>query len=376
MLIAVNTQLLIKDKLEGIGWFTYENLKRITQAHPEHKFLFIFDRPYDKEFIFNSNILPVQTKVPSRHPFLWYWHFERDIPRILDKYKPDIFLSPDGWMSLKTETKTVYVLHDLNFIHSPKDLPFWVRKYYNRYVPRYVKKAERIATVSEFTKQDIVNSFKANPDKIDVVYNGVNESYHHVDNDTKKFTRFKYSNGNPYFIYVGSINPRKNIANLLRAFDNFKKKTPNNANLVIVGAKMWGGYKELDHVYKHMKYQKDVLFTGRLSNEELNKVISSALAMVYVSKFEGFGIPILEAMKCQTPVITSNITSMPEVAGDAAFLIDPHSVNSITEAMLKIFMDENLRAELIKKGNERLINFSWQKTSEKLWQCIEKSIDF
>lgn len=373
MNIAVNTQLLIKDRLEGIGWFTYETLKRITSNHQEHKFIFIFDRPYDEEFFFaNNNIIPEVTKIASRHPLLWYYRFEHLIPKILEKHHADIFLSPDGWNSLKTKVDSVYVVHDLNFVHNPKNMPFFTRKYYNYYVPKFARKAKRIATVSEFTKNDIAKSFHIDPGKIDVVHNGVNEQYHPVDNDTKKFTRFKYSNGNPYFVYVGSINPRKNIANLLRAFDQFKKKTPNNANLVVVGEKMWGGYHEIDQVFKNMRYQKDVLFTGWLCNEELNKVVSSALAMVYVSKFEGFGIPILEAMKCETPVITSNTTSMPEVAGDAALITDPFSVDSISNAMVKIFKDEILRASLVEKGKERLKNFSWDKTAEKLWNTIEK----
>ena len=122
-----------------------------------------------------------------------------------------------------------------------------------------------------------------------------------------------------------------------------------------------------------MKHKEDVIFTDRVSTEELNKLISAAHAMAYVSLFEGFGIPLLEAMHCETAIITSNITSMPEIAKDAALLVDPYSVESITNAMLKISKDENLRQQLIEKGKIIRNDFSWQKTSELLWNCIEKA---
>ena len=122
-----------------------------------------------------------------------------------------------------------------------------------------------------------------------------------------------------------------------------------------------------------MKHKEEVIFTDRVSTEELNKLISAAHAMTYVSLFEGFGIPLLEAMHCETAIITSNITSMPEIAQDAALFVDPYSVESITNAMLKISKDENLRQQLIEKGKIRRNDFSWQKTSELLWNCIEKA---
>ena len=130
MIIAVNTRLLLKNKLEGIGWFTFETLKRITQKHKEHQFVFIFDRPYSEEFIFSNNITPVVIVPQARHPFLWRWWFEKSIPKVLRRHKADLFLSPDGYLSLKTDVKSIAVMHDLNFEHHPNDLPFLVRRYY------------------------------------------------------------------------------------------------------------------------------------------------------------------------------------------------------------------------------------------------------
>ena len=124
-----------------------------------------------------------------------------------------------------------------------------------------------------------------------------------------------------------------------------------------------------------MKFKQDVLFTGRLSTDNLKNVLGSAMAMTYVPYFEGFGIPILEAMNCDTPVITSNLTSMPEVAKEAALLVDPFSVDSISSAMVLIYQDKNLRNNLIEKGRKRKLDFSWNKTANELWKSIEKTIN-
>ena len=143
--------------------------------------------------------------------------------------------------------------------------------------------------------------------------------------------------------------------------------------LVIVGEKYWWT-NEMKAEHKKMRFKADVIFTGRLPVEQLSKIMASAFALVYVPYFEGFGIPIVEAMQCEVPVITSNITSMPEVSGDSALLVDPFSVESISNGMLSIYKDENLRNSLIEKGRKRKLDFSWDKTADALWECIEKTL--
>ncbi|MBW6460736.1 MAG: glycosyltransferase family 4 protein [Bacteroidales bacterium] len=373
MKIAVNTRLLLKNKLEGIGWFSYETLRRITTSHPEHQFYFIFDRKYDESFIFSDNITPVVTPPQARHPVLYYLWFEKSIPRLLKKIQPDLFFSPDGYLSLSTDVKSMNVFHDLNFEHYPDDLPYPERTFYRHYFPRYAKKAVRIATVSEFSKRDIINQYKVPAENIDVVYNGANERYQPIPDDDKVMVRMKYTQGKPYFVFVGALHPRKNLANLFRAYDLFRQETGHDAKLLIVGQKKWWT-KNIKEAYDSMKFSHDVEFCGRLEPVELNRVISSAMAMVYVSYFEGFGIPILEAFYCETPVITSNVTSMPEVAGDAAFLVDPFSVKSISEGLAQVAGDPSLRDELVEKARIRRQAFSWQKTADRLWDSIEKAL--
>ncbi|HEY8402569.1 MAG TPA: glycosyltransferase family 1 protein, partial [Cytophagaceae bacterium] len=204
----------------------------------------------------------------------------------------------------------------------------------------------------------------------DVVYNGANEEYRPVSESEQQEIRNKYTGGAPYFLFVSTIHQRKNVANLFRAFDLFRKKTASAYKLVLAGHKKWMS-EEITNAYNNMQFKDDVVFLGRVPSDELKKVTGSALAMTYVSFFEGFGVPVLESMYCDVPVITSNITSMPEVAGDAALLADPFSVESISDAMLKVSSDVALRNKLIENGRVQRQQFTWDKTAERLWQSIE-----
>lgn len=371
--IAVNTRLLLKDKLEGIGWFTYESLKRIVLAHPEHEFYFIFDRKYDDQFIFANNVTPIVVGPQARHPALFYLWFEHSIPKALKKINADIFISPDAFCSLRTNVKTLLVIHDLNFEHYPEHLPWIIQKYYRYFTPRFAKKASRIATVSEFSKQDIVKQYKINPDKIDVVYNGSNPAFIPLPEKVKEKTRSVYTNGKNYFLFIGAISPRKNLKNLLKAFNIYKEKNNTDTKLLVVGEKMWRG-GDLEDVFSNMTFKNEVVFTGRLNPDELAAVLGSAIALTYTSFFEGFGIPIIEAFNAGTPVITSNTTSMPEIAKDAALLTDPFNPESIANAMKDITFNVELRKKLVEKGNIRKLDFSWENTANNLWKTIENTL--
>lgn len=370
MIIAVNTRLLILGKLEGIGWFTKETLSRITRDHPEHQFLFIFDRPFSEEFIFSDNITPIVLSPPTRHPILWFIWFELQIPRILKKYKADLFFSPDGYLSLNSKVNQLAAIHDINFAHRPKDLPWLKAKYYNFFFPRFSRKAKRIVTVSFFSKEDIHRTYKINNNDIDVVYNGVNTLYTPTVDEDKVETKAKYSDGQDYFLFIGSLHPRKNVCGLLRAFDAFRTTVDSNIKLLVVGESMFKT-GEIEQTYEGMRYKNDVVFTGRLNNEELHQVLGAAFALTFVPFFEGFGIPVIEAMNAGVPVICSNTTSLPEVGGNAVLYVDPYSMGQIKDAMIKIYEEKELREEMITKGFVQKEKFSWDKTSELLWGSIQ-----
>ena len=370
MIIAVNTRLLQKGKLEGIGWFTRETLSRITRNHPEHQFIFLFDRPYDNDFVFSENVKPVVISPPTRHPFLWFLWFEIMIPMVLRKYKADLFLSPDGYLSLNTKVKQLAVIHDINFAHRPKDLPWLTAKYYNYFFPRFAKRAKRIATVSFYSKEDITRTYKIKSDDIDVVYNGVNKLYTPTNDLEKEATRRKYTEGKGYFLYIGSLHPRKNICGLLRAYDAFRTSIDSDVKLMITGSEMFKT-GDITKTYEGMRFRDDVIFTGRLDIEDLHQVLGAALALTFVPYFEGFGIPVIEGMSAGIPVICSNTTSLPEVGGNAVLYADPFVVSQIKDAMIKIASDVELRADLIEKGKQQQMKFTWDKTADQLWGSIQ-----
>ena len=371
MRIAVNTRLLIPGKIEGLGRFTCESLKHITRSHPEHEFIFIFDRKYSDEFIFSDNIIPVVAHPQARHPVLWYLFFEWGIPHILKKHKADIFLSPDGWLSLRSHIPSVAVIHDLNFFHEPAWVGALPGKYYSYFFPRFIQKADRIATVSEFSKMDISDRFKVDPLKIDVVYNGVERKFHPVDEEIKYQIRLRHSEGFPYFLFLGLVHPRKNLTRIIGAYEEFRKSSAELVKLMVVGStKYWT--EDTRKAYENSPYRTDILLKGRISETELNDIIASSLSLVYASLFEGFGIPILEAMQCEIPVIASNTSSMPEVGGNAVCYVDPYSIESITKAMIKVNCDPEYRTTLIEKGREQCKKYSWDLTADRLWKTIEK----
>lgn len=370
--VAVNVRLLLPDKLEGIGRFTFETLKRLVIRHPEVRFSFLFDRPFHEDFIFAPNVVPVVLHPPARHPVLWYIWLEWSVAFWLKRHKPDVFLSPDGFLCLSTSVKSLPVIHDLNFVHRRTDLPGIVSGYYNYFFPRFARKASRVVTVSEYSRTDICQTFGLSENKVDVVYNGVSEDFHFIGNDFKTQVREKYTGGKPFFLYVGSIHPRKNLPGLLRAFDAFRGMdgAPETA-LLIVGPRMFRNQEVADSL-QNMQFGASVFFTGRVPQTDLIKITGSALALTFVPFFEGFGIPLIEAMQSGVPVICSNTTSLPEVAGKAALMADPADTLQIAQCMYRLTTENSLRQRLISNGLERCQQFSWDNSADQLWNSIEK----
>lgn len=367
--IAINTRFLLKNKLEGMGWFTYEVVKNMVLDHPEHEFIFFFDRPYDSEFIFARNVTPVVLFPPARHPFLWYIWFEWSVARALKKYQPDVFLSTDNHLTLNTTTPTVLVTHDIAYHHFPKQIGFLVKKYYQYFMPKFNRKATRIVAVSEFTKQDVIDTYNIVSQKIDVACNGCRERFQPISKSEKAAIKKKFSNGEDYFFYVGAIHPRKNVVRLIAAFDAFKKATGASIKLLLAGRMAWQT-GAVSNVLEKISCREDIVFLGYLDAADLPKLTGAALASTYTSLFEGFGIPILEAMHCDVPVLTSTVSSMPEVAGDAGLLVNPNNIEAIADGMKSLYENAELRQELIKKGRIQRKKFSWERAAKVVYNNL------
>ena len=374
MRIAINTRLLVPGKMDGIGWFTYETTRRLIAAHPEHTFYLLFDRQPAPQFRFAAcpNAVPIVLCPPARHPVLWWLFFEFSVARTLKKNRIDLFVTPDGFMPLHSNVPTLSVIHDINFEHANDNLKPSHQRYMTRFFPRFAKRATRIATVSEYSKKDIASTYSIDSMKIDVVYDGAHDGYRPHSDEEKHAVRERFSDGHPYIIFISTILKRKNLANLLLAFDQVKQTDTRDLKLIVVGNKSWW-QDELKDAYDGMAHKDDVLMPGHVEPAELAALLSAAEALVYPSYFEGFGIPILEAMYAETAVICSQTTSMPEVGGDAARYIDPSDPLDIAQAIRDMEAPET-RKELIARGRIQREKFSWDRTASLLWQSITKTI--
>jgi glycosyltransferase involved in cell wall biosynthesis len=373
MRIAINTRFLLSSKMEGFGWFTYEVVKRIVTEHPEHDFFFFFDRAYDEKFIFAENVTPIVLKPQARHPILFKIWFNNSVTKALKKHDIDLFFSPDGYLSLKTGVPQVGVIHDLNFEHYPEDLPKSALKYLKKYFPLFAKEAKHIVTVSHYSKKDICETYKIAEDKITVAHNGASELFIPLSLAQKESVKSELSNNEDYFVFVGALHARKNVQRLFEAFDIHKSKSKSKTKLVIVGEKLWND-KNLEKAFSKMVFQADVIFTGHLPIKKLTQVVGGAKALVFPSYFEGFGIPLVEAMKAETAVICGDRTSLPEVVENAGLLVDPFSSRSIADGLAIIDQEESFRLGLIEKGKERAKKFSWDFTAEKIWNVLEQQL--
>lgn len=370
MRIAINTRFLIKDKLEGMGWHNYELCKELVHQHPDDEFLFLFDRPFDRTFLFADNVHGVFLPPPARRPLLWYLWFEWALPAYFRYWKPDVFFSPDGYCSLRTKVPTLMLVHDIAYAHYPEQIPDWGLRYYEKYTPKFMQRADRICAISAFGKQDLLAHFDLLSEKISVTPNALRGSFSRVVPARQAQVREQYAEGVPYFFYLGAVHPRKNIARLIQAFDQFKEQSGAPVKLLIGGRFAWQT-GEIQQAFEAAKYSADIKFLGYVSETNLPDILGSALALTYVSLFEGFGLPILEAMHAEVPVITSDRSSMPEVAGDAALLVDPKSVESIAEALANVWSNLSLRQQMIEAGRQQRARFSWTETAKLVYAQLE-----
>lgn len=374
MKVAINTRFLLPGRIEGIGRYTYEVVRRLLRDHPEYEYLFLFDRPFDPAFTFGGRAQGIVVPPPARHPLLWYLWFEWAVPFALRKHQADAFFSPDGYASLRSGVPTLLTIHDLAFEHYANHIPALANRYYRYFTPRFCAHANRVLAVSEFTAEDIQQRYRIPASKIAVCGNACREGFRPLSKTEKEEARDHYSKEQPYFLYVGAIHPRKNVHRLIEAFSAFKTQTGSPVKLLIAGRFAWQA-GPVTSALKASVHQEDIEMLGFVPDSALPRLMGAARGFVYPSLFEGFGLPLLEAMESEVPVITSNVSSMPEVAGAAALLVDPASTASLVRALIRLDSDEHLRQALVKRGREQRQQYSWDRTAAVVYENLAPLFD-
>lgn len=371
--IGVNVRFLLQGKLEGIGWYTHEIFSRLVSLMPDITFVFFFDRPFDQQFIFGDNVETKVVNPPARHPLLWYIWFEKTLPKAIESENIDVFISPDGYMPGKLKVPSLLTIHDLAFEHYKNHIPWLVWKYYTHYTPIFTQRATKIIAVSKATATDLKEKYHIPDNKISVIYNGCSTSFKPIVNARKATIRETYTDGRPYFIFIGAFHPRKNIEGILQAFDIFRQKCKTAHKLVLVGRMAWETHS-IKHTFQAMQFKEEVVFIGSAGRDLLNDLLGGAEALLYPSFLEGFGLPLVEAMYCEVPIITSNVSCMPEVAGKAALLVNPTSIEEIAQAMQTIAENKNAGQALVEEGKKIRNRFNWDdaalKWKDEIWALL------
>lgn len=370
MKIVVNARFLSQSTTQGIGRYTYEVLSRMIEHNPEDNFVLVYDRSFRSELEDYDHVSSVIIWPSARHPILWEIWFEWRIPRLLSRLHADCFLSFDTYASTRTDVPTVIVSHDIAYNHYPEHLRASHLRWYRKWFPRYHRRADRIVAVSQYTADDIIKTYSLDHTKVSVGYNACPDHYQPISTEQAAAIRAKYTEGRDYFVYIGSLHPRKNIVNLIQAYNRYREQGGDQV-LVLIGNLAW----KTDSISLAMStsaYGDDIIHLSGIG-DEASHIVASATALVYVSLFEGFGIPILEAMAAGVPVITSDVSSMPEVAGGAALLVDPHDPAGIATAMKRIIDDKDLTKRLVAAGHRRVSDFDWSNTASIVYQACHQA---
>ena len=288
-----------------------------------------------------------------------------------DKLKDfDIIHNPSQYPVIPMGKKYVITIHDLIPVLYPQMVGKIHANAFKKYIPYIIKHSSKIISISKSTKNDIIRLYSINPDKIDVIPNGVSESFKIMPSSLLNEFRERYKLTNPYILFVGALEPKKNIPNLIKSFFYLLQEKPE-FELIIAGKKSWY-YEDIFQTIKNLGIQTQVRFLNYVTSEDLPLLYNAAEIFVFPSIYEGFGLPPLEAMKCGTPVITSNVSSLPEVMGEKGIMVEPDDPVALCEAMKKLIQDISFREDQVKYGLERSRQFSWEKTADMTLEVYKK----
>jgi len=365
MIIGIDARPLSYPQLTGIGVYLNSLLQAIQELDQENQYYLISNGAIHFEVV-NPRWKKLEGRLPQRKiGTLWMQVF---VPRLASTLKLDLFWGPRHQLPLfmPKEIKTVLTVHDIVHLLFPRtmSLPNLVAE--RLLMQRSIRRADYVMADSQSTASGIQEHYQVRPTKIGVVYPGgptVSEQMHSPVSDDEKLP-------GKYFLFVGTLEPRKNLRAILGAFALLDTER-EDVNLVVVGNIGWKN-KDVMSLLKAHRYRSRIHFTGYVDAARLSFIYRNALCLLYPSLYEGFGFPILEAMTYGVPVITSNISSMPEVAGDAAMLVNPNDINELANAMNMILSNGNLRDLMVFKGYKRLKEFSWMRCAEEVLDIFKK----
>jgi glycosyltransferase involved in cell wall biosynthesis len=391
MTIGIDLRVLARGTRTGVEEYTINLLSHLLPLEPEINYQ-LFYNAYQKvklnyPWLSLSNVQLKDFRIPNRLFFATACYLNQPkIDKLLDGidvyFNPHFFIAP-----LSSRCKKVITFHDLSFEHEPRFFSgrkrLWQKFLMN--TRREAQRAGKIIAVSQSTKEDLVNLYGIEPEKIKVVYSGVGGQFRpFFRSPTPKLSRSwtpklielkeKYNLPDKFILYFGTIEPRKNIIGLIKAFELLKKSykpQTTNYKLVIAGTKGWL-YQDIFRTAKESKYNQDIIFTGFVEEADKPVLYNLAQLFVYPSFFEGFGFPSLEAMACGIPTIVSVNSSLPEIVGQAALMVDPTNIDELAWAMETTLTNNNLREQLIKKGLKQAQKFSWQKCAQETLEVLAK----
>jgi glycosyltransferase involved in cell wall biosynthesis len=344
----------------GLGRYAQELTTALVAADQQNEYVAFYQHPRDAEVDAPLDQLPRLTSDLDTKP----WRFSALLAYFLripqDRMFPgiDLFHATDHLLPRLHGIKTVFTLHDLIYCVHPETHKPLNRWFLTLMMPRFLRMADAVIAISENTRQDAMRFYHLEEDKIHVVYEGVNKSFRPASARAMADIRRLYALPQRFILYLGTIEPRKNLITLLEAYRDLLRGD-SELRLVIAGKKGWL-YTGFFERMREWGLEEQVLFPGFIPEADLPALYSAAELFVFPSLYEGFGLPILEAMACGTAVVSSNASSLPEVAGDAALMVDPHSVNDLARAMSRLLDDEALRRELESRGVRQAAKFTWE----------------
>ncbi|MDP3941289.1 MAG: glycosyltransferase family 1 protein [bacterium] len=370
MIIGIDGNEANVRKRVGIGEYAFELLKQFSQQKPETKnqkfTIYLKDKPLEdlphaqedwRYRIFGPKKLWTQIRLP--------------LDLYLHKPRPDIFFSPSHYAPRFSPIPTAISIMDLSYHFFPglfltKDLYQLTR--WTRYS---AKRADLIFTISKASKKDIIDIYGIPEEKIVVTYPGI-KSFASLAPQVYPIHMLQNEFGikSPYFLFVGTLQPRKNIVRLIEAFAKVKQRVKDPLTLVVVGRKGWK-YEDIFQAPEKNGVKNEVIFLESVSDDQLPQVYKNAIAFVLPSLYEGFGLPVLEAMKNECPVIISKVSSLPEAGGDAALYVDPENVDDIAKKMAEVLESNRVREALIAKGKKQIEKFSWEKSARMTLEALE-----